>query len=135
MNKRWQTRWYKQTLTLCKARVCSQESRGRRQEDFTVLKNKNKGERNTKYLTSWAYIVILFGMRRNKGKNIEPRTDSVLRLFYLDKWYLWSGKVTTGTESNSVNLLQYLCLGNSMDRGTWWATVHEVPKHWTWLTD
>jgi len=24
--------------------------------------------------------------------------------------------------------LQYPCLGNSMDRGTWWATVHGVAK-------
>ena len=24
------------------------------------------------------------------------------------------------------NLLQYSCLGNPMDRGTWWATVHGV---------
>ena len=23
------------------------------------------------------------------------------------------------------NLLHYSCLGNSMDRGAWWATVHE----------
>ena len=23
---------------------------------------------------------------------------------------------------------QYSCLGNPMDRGTWWATVHGVPK-------
>ena len=26
------------------------------------------------------------------------------------------------------NPLQYSCLGNSMDRGAWWATVHEVAK-------
>ena len=26
------------------------------------------------------------------------------------------------------NLLQYSCLENSMDRGAWWATVHEVAK-------
>ena len=26
------------------------------------------------------------------------------------------------------NLLQYSCLGNSMDRGTWWAAVHGVTK-------
>ena len=26
------------------------------------------------------------------------------------------------------NPLQYSCLGNSMDRGTWWATVHEDYK-------
>ena len=27
--------------------------------------------------------------------------------------------------------LQYSCLENSMDRGTWWATVHGVSKSWT----
>ena len=26
------------------------------------------------------------------------------------------------------NPLQYSCLGNTMDRGAWWATVHGVPK-------
>ena len=25
--------------------------------------------------------------------------------------------------------LQYSCLENSMDRGAWWATVHEVAKN------
>ena len=28
------------------------------------------------------------------------------------------------------NLLQYSYLGNPMDRGTWWATVHGVAKEW-----
>ena len=28
------------------------------------------------------------------------------------------------------NPLQYSCLENSMDRGAWWATVHEVAKSW-----
>ena len=32
------------------------------------------------------------------------------------------------------NPLQYSCLGNLMDRGVWWATVHEVAKSWTGLT-
>ena len=27
--------------------------------------------------------------------------------------------------------LQYYCLENSMDKGTWWATVHGVAKSWT----
>ena len=27
-----------------------------------------------------------------------------------------------------VNLLQYFCLENSMDRGAWCTTVHGVPK-------
>ena len=29
------------------------------------------------------------------------------------------------------NILQYSCLGNSMDRGAWWATVPAVAKSWT----
>ena len=24
--------------------------------------------------------------------------------------------------------LQYCCLGNSMDRGAWWATVHDIAR-------
>ena len=31
------------------------------------------------------------------------------------------------------NPLQYSCLENSMDRGTWWATVHGVAKSWIQL--
>ena len=26
------------------------------------------------------------------------------------------------------NVLQYSCLGNPMDRGAWWATVHGVAE-------
>ena len=33
------------------------------------------------------------------------------------------------------NPLQYSCLGNPMDRGTWWATVHGVTKSQTQLSD
>ena len=29
------------------------------------------------------------------------------------------------------NPLQYSCLGNPMDKGAWWATVHEVTKNRT----
>ena len=31
--------------------------------------------------------------------------------------------------------LQYSCLENAMDRGAWWAAVHEVAKSRTQLTD
>ena len=31
--------------------------------------------------------------------------------------------------------LQYSCLENPMDRGTWKATVHGVAKCWTRLSD
>ena len=32
------------------------------------------------------------------------------------------------------NPLQYSCLGNPMDRGAWWATVHRVSESQTWLS-
>ena len=35
------------------------------------------------------------------------------------------GRSPAGGNGNS---LQYSCLGNRMDRGVWWATVHGVPK-------
>jgi len=31
-------------------------------------------------------------------------------------------------EEGNGNPLQYSCLGNPMDRGAWWATVHWVAK-------
>ena len=37
-------------------------------------------------------------------------------------------------EGNS-SPLQYSCLGNPMDRGTWWATVHGVAQSWARLRD
>ena len=33
------------------------------------------------------------------------------------------------------NPLQYSYLQSSMDRGAWWALVHEVAKSWTRLSD
>ena len=33
------------------------------------------------------------------------------------------------------NPLQDFCLGNLMDRGTWWTTVHGIAKSWTRLSD
>ena len=31
-------------------------------------------------------------------------------------------------EEGNGNLLQHSCLGNPMDRGAWWATIHGVTK-------
>ena len=31
--------------------------------------------------------------------------------------------------------LQYSCLENSMDRGAWWAIVHEIAKSWAQLSN
>ena len=34
-----------------------------------------------------------------------------------------------------ANPLQYSCPENSMDRGTWWATVHGFAKSWILQSD
>ena len=31
-------------------------------------------------------------------------------------------------EEGNSSQLQYSCLGNAMDRGAWWATVHGIAK-------
>ena len=43
-------------------------------------------------------------------------------------------KITWKRKENS-NPLQYSCLGNAMDRGPWWTTVHRVTKSWIQLSD
>ena len=40
----------------------------------------------------------------------------------------WKDPLEKGMKGNP---LQYSCLENSMDRGTWRATVHGVAKSWT----
>ena len=44
----------------------------------------------------------------------------------------WVGRMSWRMERP---LLQYSCLDNSMDRGSWWDTVHGVTKSRTWLSD
>ena len=39
------------------------------------------------------------------------------------------------SEEGNGNPLQYSCLENPMDRGTWLAAVHGVTKSWTQLSD
>ena len=44
-----------------------------------------------------------------------------------ETWVLSLGWEDSPREGNG-NPLQYSCLGNATDRGTWWATVHGVTK-------
>ena len=67
----------------------------------------------------------------------------------LSLWNLWYGKASaynagdlgsipgSGRSSGegNGNPIQYSCLENPMDRGTWWAAVHGVAKSCTWLSD
>ena len=53
----------------------------------------------------------------------------------MQETWVWSlGREDSPGEGNG-NPLQYSCLENPMDRGTWWATVHTVAKSRTRLSD
>ena len=69
-------------------------------------------------LPSLTNAVVVKNLSANAGDT--RNTSSVSGL-------VWSLGVGNG------NLLQYSCLKNSMDRGTWWVTVYRVAKCWTWL--
>ena len=43
-------------------------------------------------------------------------------------WIPGSGRSPRGGDDSHGNPLQYSCLGNSMDRGAWWAAVHEITE-------
>ena len=47
---------------------------------------------------------------------------------------IWSVDREDPLEKGNDSLLQYAYLGNPMDRGAWWATVHGVEKSQTRLS-
>ena len=65
---------------------------------------------------------------------------------WLPRWHSDEESTCHGGDSGSItgsgrspgegngNPLQYSCLESSVDRGTWWATVHGDAKSWTRLS-
>ena len=68
-------------------------------------------------------------------------------MFYIDIWGFSGGSVVKNPPARigdvglipgwgrypgegNGNPLQYCCLENPMERGTWWAAVHGVVKEW-----
>ena len=71
-------------------------------------------------IMNWASQVVLM------VKNLPAKAGNITDVGLIPG----PGRFSGGGHGNP---LQYSCLENSMDRGTWWATVHEVAKHSTWL--
>ena len=67
-------------------------------------------------IMNWASQVALM------VKNLPAKAGSIIDVGSIPG----PGRFPEGGHGNS---LQYSCLENSMDRGTWWAMVHEVAKH------
>ena len=66
------------------------------------------------------------GCRVGHGWTTEQQGSVVKNLLHCSRfWFdLWVGKISW----RKCNPLKYSCLEDSMDRGAWWATVHEVAK-------
>ena len=79
---------------------------------------------NTQQAPTTLYYYIIIGSGECEGNSESNETYcSVLLSFYAGYLYV---NVVFG-EGND-NPFQYSCLENPMDRGTWQATVHVVPK-------
>ena len=63
-----------------------------------------------------------------KNPNLPSNAGSSRR----HRFDLWVGKIPEGGHGNP---LQYSCLENSMDRGTWWVTLHRVEKSQLEMTE
>ena len=59
-------------------------------------------------------------------KNLPANEGDVRDMGLIPGW----GRSPGGRHGNP---LQYSCLKTPMDRGAWWATVHEVANSWTQL--
>ena len=67
-----------------------------------------------------------FSGKKKKKKKIPPANSG-------DKGSISRLKRSPGERNG--NPFQYSCLGNPMDRGTWWATVHGATKSQTQLSN
>ena len=77
-----------------------------------------------KWMMTWGLPVV------NGGSVVNPPTDAG------DTGDVGSVPVLgRSPEEGNGNPLQYSCLGNPIDRGSWWAAVHGVAKSWTRLID
>ena len=57
--------------------------------------------------------------------HVLGKGQQIRKIPFLVEFYNLASRVGNG------NPLQYSCLENSMDRGAWQATVHEVAESWT----
>ena len=77
-------------------------------------------ETGLKPQSTQACIVVRVQWFKKRNKTKIHLLMQETRVLYLD-WEDWM-------EQETDNPLQYSCLGNSMDRGAWSATVHGVTR-------
>ena len=81
-----------------------------------------------------SFWLSLFCPMRFSSGNSHPSPSPSLHLHTSGWDTICMGILLQSREGNGT-LLQYSCLENSMDGGTWWAAVHGVTKSRTRLSD
>ena len=76
----------------------------------------------------------LSGVYTNLPMGFPGGSDGKVSVYNAEDLGSISGSGRSLGEGNS-NPLQYFCLENPMDGGSWWATVHGVTKSQTQLSD
>ena len=64
---------------------------------------------------------------------LHGKTNKQTHLPMQDTW-VWSLGWEDPLEEEMATHPSILALGNSVNRGAWWATIHGVAKSWTWLS-
>ena len=64
------------------------------------------------------------GKKKKKKKNLSANAGDIKDMGLIPG-------LRSSPRGEQDNPLQYSCLENSMDKRTWWATVHSVAKSWT----
>ena len=81
-----------------------------------------------------------YGLRRSQGVRHNCVTKHTYFLNGLSRWLSGKesdsqyGRCRRSPGRGNGNPFQHTCLGNPMDRGAWWATVHGVTMSWTRLS-
>ena len=69
-------------------------------------------------------------------EGLPTREKATKFLFWIISIYSVSDSTMLSSKGEgNGNPLQDSCLENSIDRGAWWAPVHEIAKSWTQLCD
>ena len=94
---------------------------------FVNMTNQ-RGTQNTGLLLSCSHATVFFSeLPAQAGQELPANTGDARNSGLIPRLGRSPG------EGNG-NPLQYSCLGNLMDRGAWWATVHGVAKSQTRLS-
>ena len=82
-------------------------------------------------VVAFEFLIYIY-TRGTVVKNLPARAGNAGVSSSRVEFYPWVRKIPW---RRKWQLTPVCLLGRPLDRGVWWATVHEVTKSWTWLSD